>query len=124
MKTAKRAYLLLLFMNAAVVALAAFTALLLPAPQRQPAWLDTAWLLIALSFTALVLLYRRSLLLSGGDEAKQDEMVAALSLASLPLIWSLLAVQAFWYGRPQPGWLLLAGALALAAFGFFSQPES
>ncbi|WP_457638067.1 hypothetical protein [Oceanithermus sp.] len=122
METPRRAYLLLLLLNAGVVTLAALTALLLPPPQNWPDWVPEAWwgsaALLSLAVWAWWWLLRRG----RGEEAEYERMVAGLSLASLPLLWAVFAVMAFWSGYPAHGAAYAALALAFAVLGYFLQP--
>ncbi len=118
----RRAYLLLLALNAAAVALAAVTAALLTPPRGWPAWVPVAWWAGAALLSGVVWFWRWLLGRRQGEEAENERRVAALSLASLPLLWSLFAVIAFWTGYPRHAAAFLAVGLGFAAVGYALQP--
>jgi len=122
MDTPRRAYLLLLGMNAIAVAIAGLTAMLVPAPRGWPGWTPEVWAAIATLLTAALWVWRSYLERSEGEEAAENKKVAALSLAAAPLLWAVFAVMAFWSGALIYGTAFAAVALLLAAIGYVLQP--
>jgi len=119
MAPTRRFYLWMLGLNAAVVVLAAATALLLPAPRGWPDWVGLAWWLGAAAISLGVLAWRRR---AQAEDDPAERRVAGLSLASLPLVWGLFAVLAFWAGFVADGFGLAFMALAFAVLGYVLQP--
>jgi len=116
----RQVYLWLLGLNLFVVLFAAASAILLPLPRGGwPDWMPAAWWLSTAVLSAGVLVYRQRLMGRGDVE---EQRVAALSLAALPMVWGLFAVLAFWTGFGAAGTGLALAALALAALGFALQP--
>ncbi len=124
METPRRAYLILLLLNAGVAAMALLTALLLPSPRGWPDWVPLAWWGSAAVLSLAVWLWWWLLRRRQGEEAENERLVAALSLASLPLLWLVFAVMAFWSGYSGHGLAFVAVALSFAVLGYALQPGS
>jgi len=122
MVSSRRLYLILLALNGVVVFFAVLTAALLPAPAGWPAWVPTAWWLSGWLLSLAVFAWWWTRRRSGGEDAAQERRVAALGLASLPLLWAVLVVLAFWLGYRAAGIEYGAVALVLAALGYLLQP--
>jgi len=110
-------------MNAGVVALASLTALLLPSPTGWPSWVPISWWVSAGVLSGVIwewwwLAQRRE------EDEDQERRVAALSLASLPLLWLVFAVIAFWAGYFEHGMAFVVIALGFAFLGYALQPTS
>ena len=113
---------MLLSLNAGAVVLASLTALLLPSPRGWPDWVPLVWWVSATLLSLAVWLWWWLLRRRQGEEAENERLVAALSLASLPLLWAVFAVMAFWAGYPLHGMSFAVCSLGFAVLGYLLQP--